>query len=109
MATETPSPDLWLSLKGLLGPIATSLLGLIWRRADEVRQGKRLTWRAILLDLPSVVGIGVAAGAVVAWMGLPHEVALGLACIASHLGTDYLRERALPAVLRRLGLSGEER
>jgi len=107
--SDASPPDLCLSIKALLGPIATSLLGLIWRRADEVRQGKRLTWRAILLDLPSVVGIGIAAGAVVAWIGLPHEVALGLACVASHLGTDYIREKALPIVLRRLGLTGDER
>ena len=108
MTVDTPPPDLWLTMKGLLGPIATSLLGLAWRRADEVRQGKRLPWRAILLDLPSVVGIGIAAGAIVAWIGLPQEVALGLACIASHLGTDYIREKLLPLVLRRLGLAGDE-
>ena len=108
MADVAP-PDLWLTIKGLLGPIGTSLLGLIWRRADEVRQGKRLTWRAIVLDLPSVVGIGIAAGAVVAWIGLPQEVALGLACVASHLGTDVIREKALPLVLHRLGLAGGER
>ena len=108
MAADTPPPDLWLTVKGLLGPVATSLLGLAWRRADEVRRGKRLTWRAVLLDLPSVLGIGIAAGAVVAWIGLPHEVALGLACVASHLGTDYIREKLLPAALRRLGLFADE-
>lgn len=100
MSDPTP-PDLWLTMKGLLGPVATSLLGLVWRRADEIKQGKRLTWRSMALDLPSVLGIGIAAGALTSWLGLPHEVALGLACIASHVGTDYLREKLLPAFLKR--------
>lgn len=101
MAATNPDPELIAAFKGLAGPIISAAVGLIWRRAEEVRQGKRLTWRAWLLDIPSVIGIGIISGSIALWMDLPLLVAMGVACSLGHVGTEWLLRTLLPRAIDR--------
>lgn len=98
-----PPDDGWLLLKGLVGPCASVALGVLWRRTEEVRSGKRWSWRACLLDGPSVIGLGIICDAAARWLGLGEEARLAASCAAGYLGTAFLIERVLPRVLNRIG------
>lgn len=100
--SDTPEPELLVAVKGLLGPVISAALGLAWRRTAEIRRGDRITWRALVLDVPSVVGFGLLAGSLAMAMDLPLLVAMGLACALAHVGTEWLLAVAVPRLLDRL-------
>lgn len=96
---DTPEPELLVAIKGLLGPVLTAAIGVFWRRAEEARRARRFDWRRLLLDIPSVLGIGIISGSVALWMELPLLWAMGLACALGHVGTEWLLASLLPRLL----------
>lgn len=101
VARQPADPDLGTIIKGLAGPVLSAAIGLLWRRAEEIRNGKEHSWRQWLLDVPSVVGIGIISGSIALWAGLPDLVAMGVACALGHVGTQWLLSVLLPRVMER--------
>lgn len=99
--SNTNDPELLVVLKGLAGPVLSAAIGLVWRRAEEMRAGKQASWRAWLLDVPSVIGIGIISGSIALWADLPLLVAMGVACTIGHVGTQWLLSVLLPRLLAR--------
>jgi len=99
--SDSPDPELVTVLKGLVGPIVAAAAGLLWRRAEEIRRGDKPSWRAWVLDAPSVVGIGLISGSIALWLGLPLLVAMGIACAIGHVGTQWLIAVLLPRLMDR--------
>lgn len=99
--SDTADPELVTIIKGLAGPVISAAVGLVWRRAEEIRDGKTASWRAWLLDVPSVIGIGIVSGSVALWLELPTLVAMGVACGIGHVGTQWLLRVLLPRLIDR--------
>lgn len=99
MSANGPDPELVTVIKGLAGPCISAAIGLIWRRTEEIRKGEAPTWRAWLLDVPSVIGIGIISGSIALWLDLPLLVAMGVACGIGHVGTEWLLRTLLPRAL----------
>lgn len=98
---DASDPDLLTVIKGLAGPVLSASIGLVWRRAEEIRAGKPASWRAWALDVPSVIGIGIVSGSIALWADMPLLVAMGVACGIGHVGTEWLLRVLLPRLLAR--------
>lgn len=80
-------PNLLLIAKGLIGPCISAGFGLVLRWTDDVRKGKRLTLRRMLIEAPSAIGFGIIGGGTAAWLDAPPEAGWALAALLGHLGT----------------------
>lgn len=69
--------------------------GIVWRWAEEYRSGERFTWRRVLFDLASSVGIGLSAWSVAGWLDLPETASAAIACGVGTLGRNGVIELIL--------------
>jgi len=89
MQAPTPEPqELLEMLKPLVLPIMSAIAGIIWRWSDDVRAGKRFTWRRAAVELPSAVGIGFTGHGLAIWLGMSEQAALALCAAFGHLGAQ---------------------
>lgn len=86
---QSPESTEWVEmLKPLILPIMSAVAGIIWRWSDDVRAGRRFTWRRVVVELPSAIGIGFTGHGVAIWLGLPDQAALALCAAFGHLGAQ---------------------
>ena len=92
-------------LRPLAMTVGAAASGIIWRWSEEYRSGERFTWRRILFDLASSVGIGLSAWSVTGWLDLPEAASVAIACGVGTLG----RNGVIELVLRWRGLLDNNR
>lgn len=91
-----PSPDLTTAATGLIGPAASALMGVLMRHSQLVQRGERRFFSAaLLLELPTVTGMGIVGGGIGSYLGLQS---IGTWTIAAILG--WLGPQALTAIAR---------
>lgn len=101
MTDTPPEPELLVAIKGLVGPTLTAAIGVMWRRAEEARRAGRFDWSKLALDVPSVLGFGIIAGSLALWCGFGLLWAMGAACFAGHVGTEWMLAKVVPRLLDR--------
>lgn len=77
-------------LAGLLGPAASAAVGVAMRHARMAYDGRPISWRRVLLDLPTVLGMAIAGGAIGDFFGLSEMVRWGLAGLLGYAGPPIL-------------------
>lgn len=88
MSEQPPSPELAVLAKAMLGPVLSAIAGLVVRWTDDVAKGHQLTWRRLIVETPSAVGLGIMGGGLAAWLQAPPEAGWALAALLGHLGTQ---------------------
>lgn len=106
MSDQIPDPPTTSELAEIIRPLALTVTaaaaGIIWRWAEDAHQNKRFTWRLIVLDLASSIGIGMSAWGVAGWLDLPEAASVAIACGFGTLG----RNGVIELILRLYGRNG---
>lgn len=103
-----PSPDLTTAASGLIGPVITALVGVLMRHSQLVQSGERKFFSAALvLEMPTVAGMGVVGGGVGSYLGAPEIVTWSIAAVLGWLGPHVLTAIA-KAAAKRAGIPAEE-
>lgn len=104
MADPTmPSDGLTRILIGLIGPGISAAVGISMRLAQDLADGTRWSWRRLLLEVPSVVGIAVACAGAAEWLHLSTTAASGMAAIAGYVGPKVI----VSLIARKVGKVGQ--
>lgn len=82
-------------LRPLAITVGAATSGIIWRWSEEYRSGERFTWRRILFDLASSIGIGLSAWSTTRWLDLPEAASVAIACGVGTLGRNGIIELVL--------------
>jgi len=91
MADLPPSdPGFAKLLAGLMGPAISAAVGVAMRHARMAYDGRPISWRRVLLDMPTVLGMAIAGGAIGDYFGLSEMVRWGLAGLLGYAGPPVL-------------------
>ena len=98
MSSEPPPPGLVEALHNLLGGAGTTLLGSFLGRlmayADDVKTKRRpLLSKAIIWEVPIVVGMGIAGEAICQYFQLEGAVRVGTVSLVAYYGPRYLARK----------------
>ena len=79
--------ELSAAIKGLIGPVISAMVGVLMRHSQLVQQGRRRFWSpSLLLELPTVIGMGIVGGGLAVYLGAPQPVAWAISAIMGWLG-----------------------
>ncbi len=86
-----PSPDLTTAASGLIGPALSALTGVLMRHSQLVQRGeRRFLSPYLLLELPTVAGMGIVGGGVGTYLELAPSVTWAVAAVLGWLGPQAL-------------------
>ncbi|MCM8736606.1 phage holin family protein [Azospirillum sp. A1-3] len=99
-----PSPDLAAAGVGLIGPALSALVGVLMRHSQLVQRGeRRFLSPFLLLEVPTVAGMGIVGGGVGSYLELAPSVTWAVAAVLGWLGPQALA-LLVRAVAQRAGV-----
>jgi hypothetical protein len=85
------SPDLAAAASGLIGPALSALMGVLMRHSQLVQRGeRRFLSPVLLLELPTVAGMGIVGGGLGSYLELAPSVTWAVAAVLGWLGPQAL-------------------